>query len=261
MFLLLSRDQGFPKSKDSHPATKGQFDDAECSPRGHLLPKPGFTLVELLVVLAIIAVLAALCLPAIQQARRSALEMEDANHQRQLGLAVHHHVSAYGQLPGPYTGQCEPEDGWSFSVLAGSGETAILESFDTTLSLDYAANLRVAEQSRPATFSASASDDTRYAVLAADDPGVSVSILPTPFAFNGFLFHKRIEHLPASSRSAMFVLFDGPCGLWCRSPEFYSIQPPTPGQPVLICFADGSVDRRIALANVIVDPDTADTGF
>lgn len=49
----------------------------------------GFTLVEVLVVLAIIAVLVALVLPAVQQTREASRRVDCLSHLRQIGLAVH----------------------------------------------------------------------------------------------------------------------------------------------------------------------------
>lgn len=59
----------------------------------------GFSLIELMVVIAIIGVLLALGLPAVQQMRQSARNTECKNNLRQIAVALQNHQSQYMSLP------------------------------------------------------------------------------------------------------------------------------------------------------------------
>lgn len=64
--------------------------------------RSAFTLIELLVAVAIIAALAALLLPAVQQARESSRRTSCINNLKQLSLICLSYESAHRTLPAGY---------------------------------------------------------------------------------------------------------------------------------------------------------------
>ena len=102
----------------------------------HESPRGGFTLVEMLVVIAVIAILIAFLLPAIQSARESARRVHCANNVRQLALACNAHVAAQEHFPANGWGSCwtgdpdrgfgmEQPGGWIYNILPWLGQQNI----------------------------------------------------------------------------------------------------------------------------------------
>jgi prepilin-type N-terminal cleavage/methylation domain-containing protein/prepilin-type processing-associated H-X9-DG protein len=94
--------------------------------------KRAFTIVELLVVSAIIGILVALLLPAVQAAREAARRMSCSNHLRQLTLAIHNYESAFQVMPpGSYhSGPHAYSWGMAAYLLPFMEEAAAFESLD-----------------------------------------------------------------------------------------------------------------------------------
>ncbi len=96
----------------------------------------GFTLVELLVVIAIIGVLVALLLPAVQSAREAARRTQCMNNLKQIGLALHQHHRANGELPygHKFTGSGADDDGaeatWYTAILNYVEEGNLFDKID-----------------------------------------------------------------------------------------------------------------------------------
>ncbi len=98
----------------------------------------GFTLLEMLMVIAIIAVLIALLLPAIQQAREQARRTQCTNNMMQIGIALHNYQTCHNVLPpgcvnltGPVLEENFVDDeedyGAGFDGDFGSGAEAVID--------------------------------------------------------------------------------------------------------------------------------------
>jgi prepilin-type N-terminal cleavage/methylation domain-containing protein len=107
----------------------------------------GFSLVELLVTIAIVAALVGILLPAVQSARESARRSGCGLNLRQLGLAILCHESSRRRLPAGYvteTGRSPvdpnsrdrpPGTGWGLLIASYIDESALADGFRPTVGI------------------------------------------------------------------------------------------------------------------------------
>ena len=90
----------------------------------------GFTLVELLVVIAVIAILVALLLPAVQQAREAARRTQCKNNLKQIGLALHNYHDVHQTFPIGARRQRGTGPSWMVGILPFIEQQNLYDGFD-----------------------------------------------------------------------------------------------------------------------------------
>lgn len=171
------------------------------------LRRGAFSLVELLIVIAIIGILVGLLIPAVQASRASAARTSCANNLRQLGLAAHNHEAALGYFPNGSVAKEFPSQPWTpwtfyrWSALASLTpyleNTAAYNVLDLSVPL-YASTFGLRPENReairilvpeflcPADFQRSVAEEyapTNYAVCAGTGANGG-----SPFDTNGMFF-------------------------------------------------------------------------
>lgn len=113
--------------------------------------RPGYSLIEFLVAVAVLAVLAGLTLAAVQRVRESAKRAECQNRLRQAGLAVFGYEAAAGRLPpgaiqGPFDPLAVPagvSHGFWPLLLPNLGEGALATRYRLDVPFDHPTNAPV----------------------------------------------------------------------------------------------------------------------
>lgn len=97
----------------------------------------GFTMIEMLVVIAIIAVLIALLLPAVQSAREAARRIQCVNGLKQMNLAMHSYHDSHGAYPQGYwhkSGYRWGGFGWATAILPHMEQRNLHDGLNFTFS-------------------------------------------------------------------------------------------------------------------------------
>ncbi|WP_435016126.1 DUF1559 domain-containing protein [Tundrisphaera sp. TA3] len=116
-----------------------------------MCPKPhrrAFTLIELMVVIAVIAVLISLLLPAVQASREQARRVQCINNLVQLGLAIHAYEDTHRVLPLGTTsatgaideGKAGDHFGWAVRILPFMEEKAVYQNLNFHLLVESPGN-------------------------------------------------------------------------------------------------------------------------
>ncbi|MCH2202791.1 MAG: DUF1559 domain-containing protein [Fuerstiella sp.] len=108
----------------------------------------GFTLVELLAVITIIAIFVAMLLPAVQAAREAARRMQCSNNLRQVGLALHNYATTHTVFPaGAAVSSIHKRYsfGWNKFILPYIGQGNIAKQLDEDLGATSGPNFELAK--------------------------------------------------------------------------------------------------------------------
>ena len=98
--------------------------------------RQGFTVLELLLTIAVATVLMTLLLPAVHFARESARRVQCENNLRQIGLALHQHHDTLGHLPPGWKLHegADIAEGWAESILPWLEQSALRDRVSDAVS-------------------------------------------------------------------------------------------------------------------------------
>jgi len=114
-------------------------------------PEKGFTLIELIVVIGVIAILAGLLLPALAQAKDRSRAIKCVGNEKQMGVGMELYIQDYGYYP---PGREKDVTQWDLCVGTYAGGKADLLSLDARTALFACPSARVPNQKIALNFSA-----------------------------------------------------------------------------------------------------------
>jgi prepilin-type N-terminal cleavage/methylation domain-containing protein/prepilin-type processing-associated H-X9-DG protein len=147
-----------------------------------------FTLIEMLVVIAIVSVLIALLLPAVQSAREAARRTSCENHLKQLGLAMHNFQGANNGFPRLRTAR--PAHGWGLDLLPYLEQEPIRKHYQTSESFASTKNAAAVDNVIGLFLCPSSPVSDRKAVLY--DPATNTA-LTTQGGASDYFAHSRVS--------------------------------------------------------------------
>lgn len=121
------------------------------------MKRRGFSLLELLAVIAVIGLLIALLVPAVQQVRETARKTQCRNNLRQMGLALEGYHDLFRTYPpaairnagDENNGRDRPRSTWTISLLPHLEAASLYQKFDASLGTDQPANSLVRQTAMP----------------------------------------------------------------------------------------------------------------
>jgi prepilin-type N-terminal cleavage/methylation domain-containing protein len=122
-------------------------------------PKRGFSLIELLVVLSILAILISFLAPARRTSREASRRSECKNHLKQIGIALHNYAETYGGFPPAYTVDADGNrlHSWRTLILPFMDQKPLYERMDLSKPWNDPANAEAFNAQIPAYLCPSAS--------------------------------------------------------------------------------------------------------
>ena len=162
-------------------------------------------------IIAIIAILIALLLPAVQQAREAARRTQCKNNMKQIGLGLHNYHDIFNCFPPGYTarGVSRMDDttvetgqgfAWSFAILPQIEAATLGNVIDTNLNADDPANLAVASTTVLDTFMCPSDTAERFFTV---NNGTTDITLPTS-NYPGIFGYGSITNSPGDGSGVFF---------------------------------------------------------